>query len=78
MFRCELLLLHEPEHDRVRRYGARFLSTPPHPPRVEERDRLVLLVLHNVRDGAYGDVLQHTTRRDRAQAKPSDGEAGAG
>lgn len=75
--RRELFLLHEPEHHRLRRYGARFLSSP-HPRRFEKRDGLVLLLLHNVGNGPDSDVLQHHPRRDRPPAESPAGQAGTG
>ena len=75
-FRCELLLLHEPEHDRLRRHGAGLLPELQRP-RGAQRDDLVLLVLHNVRHGAHRHVLQHTARRDRPPALPPAGQARA-
>jgi len=59
--RRELFLLYEPEHYRLRRHGTRFLSSS-HYCRLEKRDGLVLLLLHNVRNGPDSDVLQHPPR----------------
>lgn len=77
IYRRELFLLHEPEHHRLRRHGTRFLS-PSHPRRLEKRDGMVLLVLHNVRNGTDSDVLQHPPRRDRPSAESPAGQTGAG
>lgn len=39
---------------------------------------MVLLVLHNVRNGTDSDVLQHSPRRDRPSTESPVGQAGAG